>query len=84
MRTQEKSAKKNNEQPDILTIREAAQMLGCHTSTLYRLCKTGEVPAFRLGQSWRFRRESLNGWMLRGGGGLLKVTAPSMWRVFQD
>ena len=28
----------------ILTLKELAKYLRCHTSTLYRLVKTGEIP----------------------------------------
>ncbi len=47
----------------VLTIREAAAFLHCHTSTLYRLAKNGQIPAFRLGGSWRFTWEALDSWM---------------------
>ncbi len=47
----------------ILTIRQAAALLRCHTSTLYRLVKRGEIPAFRLGGSWRFNLDVLERWM---------------------
>ena len=47
----------------VMTIREAAAFLHCHTSTLYRLAKSGRIPAFRLGGSWRFTWEALDNWM---------------------
>jgi excisionase family DNA binding protein len=47
----------------VMTIREAAAFLHCHTSTLYRLAKSGRIPAFRLGGSWRFTLEALENWM---------------------
>ncbi len=49
----------------VMTIREAAALLHCHTSTLYRLAKSGQIPAFRLGGSWRFTWEGLERWMRR-------------------
>ncbi len=45
---------------EVLTIGEAAAYLNCHISTLYRLVKAGEVPAFRLGGSWRLLRSEIN------------------------
>ena len=47
----------------VLTIRDAAAFLHCHTSTLYRLVKRGEIPAFRLGGSWRLTWDALERWM---------------------
>jgi len=39
--------------PDLLTIGEAANRLGVHRDTLYRLAKTGQFPpAVRLGARW--------------------------------
>src|SRR5260370_40696587 len=42
----------NRASPEILTIRQAAELLHCHTATLSRLCAAGEVPAFPLGGRW--------------------------------
>jgi excisionase family DNA binding protein len=50
---------------NVLTLREAAAFLHCHTSTLYRLANNGQIPAFRLGGSWRFTWEALDRWMKR-------------------
>jgi excisionase family DNA binding protein len=50
---------------NVLTLREAAAFLHCHTSTLYRLANNGQIPAFRLGGSWRFTWEALERWMKR-------------------
>ncbi len=59
---------------DILTIREVADYLKVTERTLYRLVKDGELPAFKVGNSWRFRREDISAWIgtqttsRRGGG----------------
>ena len=34
-------------------ITEAADLLGVHTNTLYRLCRSGKLGAFRVGNAWR-------------------------------
>jgi excisionase family DNA binding protein len=57
----------SNKRSEILTIKDAATLLHCHQSSLYRLCNSGQIPAFKLGGGWRFLRESLDGWILRGG-----------------
>ena len=49
----------------IMTIRDAAEYLHCHTSTLYRLVETGRIPAFKLGGNWRFMRSELERWISR-------------------
>ncbi len=48
---------------DILTIREVADYLKVTERTLYRLVQDGKLPAFKVGNSWRFRREDLERWI---------------------
>lgn len=48
---------------EILTLRELANYLRCHTSTLYRLIKSGEIPYFRIGSDFRFRTSIINEWI---------------------
>ena len=39
---------------DLITVPEAARMIGLHTDTLYRLCRTGQFdPAIQIGSRWR-------------------------------
>jgi excisionase family DNA binding protein len=33
----------------IMTVRDVAKYLKCHTSTVYRLLKDSKIPAFRAG-----------------------------------
>lgn len=48
---------------EILTLREASEFLNCHPSTIYRLVKSSQIPAFRLGGSWRFVKPELRRWI---------------------
>lgn len=53
-----------NEQSDeILTIEEVAAYLKAGRRTVYRLAANGQIPAFKLGGTWRFRRTELDGWI---------------------
>jgi len=47
----------------ILTIKEVADYLKVTERTLYRLAQEGKIPAFKVGGSWRFRREDLDRWI---------------------
>jgi excisionase family DNA binding protein len=49
----------------VMTTREAAVYLKCHPFTLNRLAKRGEIPAFKVGGSWRFLRSALDEWIAR-------------------
>jgi len=48
---------------DILTIREVAGYLKVTERTLYRLVQEGKLPAFKVGNSWRFRRADIDAWI---------------------
>jgi excisionase family DNA binding protein len=48
---------------EILTVRGLAEYMRCHQSTIYRLAKRGEIPAFRLGGGWRFKIDQIDRWM---------------------
>ncbi len=48
---------------EVMDIRQAADYLGVSADTLYRYASEGFVPAFKLGNRWRFRKSLLDGWM---------------------
>lgn len=48
---------------DILTLDEVAVYLKAGKRTVYRLATNGEIPGFKLGGTWRFRRSELDRWI---------------------
>ena len=48
---------------EILTLDEVAAYLKAGKRTVYRLAQKGEIPAFKLGGTWRFRRSELDTWI---------------------
>jgi len=48
---------------EILTLDEVAAYLKAGKRTVYRLAQKGEIPAFKLGGTWRFRRSELDHWI---------------------
>jgi excisionase family DNA binding protein len=48
---------------EILTLDEVAAYLKAGKRTVYRLAQNGEIPAFKLGGTWRFRRSELDSWI---------------------
>jgi len=54
--------------PDILTLDEVACYLRVTKRTLYRLAQEGQLPAFKLGGVWRFRRAELDQWIAENTG----------------
>jgi excisionase family DNA binding protein len=48
---------------EVLTLDETAEILKVHPSTVYRLLKNKQIPAFKLGSDWRFNAESIERWI---------------------
>jgi excisionase family DNA binding protein len=58
----------NNESQEMeafLTTEEVLSYLKITPRTIYRLIRTGELPAVRIGRQWRFRRADLDRWLER-------------------
>jgi excisionase family DNA binding protein len=51
-----------NEMVPVLTVQNVAEYLRVHPSTIYRLLKKKQLPAFKVGSDWRFNRESIDRW----------------------
>lgn len=49
--------------PVVLTAAEAMDILGVGKNTMYRLLKTGELPAVRIGRAWRINLENLQAFL---------------------
>ena len=48
---------------EILTLKEVAQYLKLAEKTAYRLAADGRLPGFKVGGSWRFKREDIEHWI---------------------
>ena len=57
------AAQANTAVREVMDIRQAADYLGISGDTLYRYASDGFIPAFKLGNRWRFRKSLLDGWM---------------------
>ena len=53
---------------EVMDIRQAADYLGISGDTLYRYASEGFIPAFKLGNRWRFKRSLLDAWMVQMSG----------------
>ncbi len=52
----------SSERPSLLTLENVAEYLRVHPSTIYRLLRKKQLPAFKVGRDWRFNRESIDRW----------------------
>ena len=48
---------------EVMDIRQASDYLGISGDTLYRYASEGFIPAFKLGNRWRFKKSLLDAWM---------------------
>ncbi len=48
---------------EVMNIKEASAYLGISPDTLYRYVYDDKIPAFKLGNRWRFKKNILDQWM---------------------
>lgn len=47
----------------LMNFNDAKKYLKTSRATLYRLIHTRKIPAFKVGGSWRFKRNSVDKWL---------------------
>jgi excisionase family DNA binding protein len=50
-------------QENLLTTEQVAQYLRIDKFTVYRLVTQGKIPAFKVGNQWRFKRSMVEAWL---------------------
>ncbi|MFZ0519007.1 MAG: helix-turn-helix domain-containing protein [Acidobacteriaceae bacterium] len=48
---------------EVMDIRQASDYLGISSDSLYKYASESLIPAFKLGNRWRFKRSLLDHWM---------------------
>ena len=48
---------------DIWTVKQVAFYLRINPKTVYELVNSGELPGFKVGGSWRFKRADIKQWV---------------------
>jgi excisionase family DNA binding protein len=62
---------------EVLTLNEAAALFRISRRTMFRMIEKKEIPAFKIGNQWRFKRDYLlriieqGAEILEGGNGML-------------
>ena len=63
----------------IITAQELAKLLKVSASTIYKLASSGELPGFKIGDSWRFEMDDvmklIHG---KGNGKKIESTDPNL------
>ncbi len=50
----------------LLTVNEVAEILRVSNMTVYRLVKSGQIPAIRVGKNYRIKESDVNKYLSRG------------------
>jgi excisionase family DNA binding protein len=61
----------------VLTVTEVSHYLRFHPTTIYRMLKRHQLPAFRVGSDWRFTLEALDNWLSKADSRVLAGRTPS-------
>jgi len=48
---------------ELLTIDELASYLKISKHTLYKMVEIGKIPALKVANQWRFKKEDINMWL---------------------
>ena len=48
---------------EVMNVKEASHYLGIPSDTLYKYVSMERIPAFKLGNRWRFKKTVLDEWM---------------------
>ena len=49
--------------PTVMTLEEVSRYLRINKSTVYRMAREGALPAWKLGNVWRFKKDSIERWI---------------------
>ena len=52
-----------NNNNDMMNIEEVANYLKMSERAIYEWVKNNKIPAFKLGNTWRFKKNEIDGWM---------------------
>jgi excisionase family DNA binding protein len=54
-----------NPEPRILNVHEVATFLRISEAKVYKMARAGDLPALRMGKSWRFHTDLIDEWIRR-------------------
>jgi len=60
----------------LLTLEQVSEYLNVDKFTVYRLLNDKELPAFKVGNQWRFKRKMLENWLMKNSNVKRKEALP--------
>ena len=58
----------------LLTLEQVAEYLNVDKFTVYRLLADKDLPAFKVGNQWRFKRRMIENWLVKNSSANRKST----------
>ena len=49
----------------VMTVKDVAHYLKVSESKVYHMANANQLPAFRVGKSWRFKQDLIDSWILQ-------------------
>jgi excisionase family DNA binding protein len=65
-----------SETREVMDIRQASAYLGISPDSLYKYASEGFIPAFKLGNRWRFKKSRVDEWMDQQSSASMMSTQP--------
>jgi excisionase family DNA binding protein len=56
-----------------MTVKEIAEYLKLNPATIYKLARSGDIPAAKVASEWRFPKELVDDWLFARAGGKGRV-----------
>ncbi|WP_018629562.1 helix-turn-helix domain-containing protein [Niabella aurantiaca] len=50
-------------EPEIMTVKQLAQFTGIDENMIYANCAKGDIPYFKLGKQYRFKKKEIQEWL---------------------
>lgn len=57
---------KKQKEKEIMTVKQIAKYLQMDEHTIYKLSRSGKIPALKIAGQWRFRKEVIDKWINDG------------------
>ena len=54
-----------NTTSEVMTVKDVADYLRVSEAKVYRMALASQIPAFRIGRSWRFKKEQIDEWIIQ-------------------
>ncbi|GAB6283471.1 MAG: hypothetical protein STSR0008_22410 [Ignavibacterium sp.] len=55
---------KKEKEKEIMTVKQVADYLQMDEHTIYKLSRSGKIPALKIAGQWRFKKDVIDNWLV--------------------